>query len=365
MKLAFSLFQYFPWGGLQRDMLSVAGACLEAGHEVTVFTRAWEGERPAGLRVKALPVRALSNHARDAAFARKAGLLMRDGFDARIAFNKMPGTDFYYAADGCLAARLADAGLKKRLPRYRRRLQMEASVFSRRSDTRIFSISPPQKQLYQQYYHLPADRFIDLPPPIRGDRAFPGDYPERRAAMRRHLGVADRDVVLLFVASAFRTKGLDRALKALHALRHQGTPARLLVLGNDRAASWRSVVADAGLSDCVNFLGPRDDVVDFIHAADVLVHPAYEENTGTVILEAILGGLPVVTSRQCGFAGYLSEYSMGESLNEPYGGEDMLPAIQRALALPLNTRMERAERASREGGFFDMPARVLEVLESL
>ncbi len=60
MKLAFLLFEYFPYGGLQRDMLAIAEAAEARGHQVTVFTRAWHAERPASPRVETLEVGARS-----------------------------------------------------------------------------------------------------------------------------------------------------------------------------------------------------------------------------------------------------------------------------------------------------------------
>lgn len=47
-----------------------------------------------------------------------------------------------------------------------------------------------------------------------------------------------------------------------------------------------------------------------IAAADVLIHPARCENTGTVIVEALAAGTPVITTATCGFAHYVKE-SMG------------------------------------------------------
>jgi UDP-glucose:(heptosyl)LPS alpha-1,3-glucosyltransferase len=43
MKLAVVLFHYFPYGGLERDMLAIAGACAAKGHEVIIYTRHWTG----------------------------------------------------------------------------------------------------------------------------------------------------------------------------------------------------------------------------------------------------------------------------------------------------------------------------------
>ena len=46
MRFAFALFKYFPFGGLQSDMLRIAECAAARGHEVTVFTGAWEGPGP-------------------------------------------------------------------------------------------------------------------------------------------------------------------------------------------------------------------------------------------------------------------------------------------------------------------------------
>jgi UDP-glucose:(heptosyl)LPS alpha-1,3-glucosyltransferase len=51
MKLGFLLFDYFPYGGLQRDCLKIARLCAQRGHDVTLFTRTWQGERPRELRL--------------------------------------------------------------------------------------------------------------------------------------------------------------------------------------------------------------------------------------------------------------------------------------------------------------------------
>jgi len=45
------LLRYFPYGGLQRDMLQTAERCREAGHRVRILTGHWQGPRPEGIEV--------------------------------------------------------------------------------------------------------------------------------------------------------------------------------------------------------------------------------------------------------------------------------------------------------------------------
>ena len=288
MKLAFLLFEYFPYGGLQRDMLAIAEAAEARGHQVTVFTRAWHAERPASPRVETLEVGARSNHGRDAAFVAAVGARLT-GFDRVVGFNKMPGLDWYYAADGCLAARYR--GPRRWLPRYRSKLAMEAAVFDPAAGTGVLSISPLQRALYQRHYGTPDHRFVDLPPGIRRDRALPEDHALRRARLRTEMGIGETTPMLLFVGSGFRTKGLDRAIRALARLPEE---TRLFVVGDDNAGPYQRLARRLKVDDRVRFMGGQDNVPDWLWSADLLLHPAYAENTGTVLLEAAVAGLPRV-----------------------------------------------------------------------
>jgi UDP-glucose:(heptosyl)LPS alpha-1,3-glucosyltransferase len=69
MRIAFCLYKYFPFGGLQRDFLRVALACQARGHAIRVYTLEWRGDIPAGFELVLVPVRALSNCRRYAKFS--------------------------------------------------------------------------------------------------------------------------------------------------------------------------------------------------------------------------------------------------------------------------------------------------------
>ena len=43
MQLAFVLYKYFPFGGLQRDFMRIALKCQARGHAIRVYTPIWEG----------------------------------------------------------------------------------------------------------------------------------------------------------------------------------------------------------------------------------------------------------------------------------------------------------------------------------
>ena len=107
MKLAFVLFDYFPFGGLQRDCLKIARACASRGHSVSLITRTWQGEKPSDLPVVVCGRRVFSNIGRNRHFLRHLEQqLPALGVDGVIGFNKMPGLDVYFGADPCYRARI-------------------------------------------------------------------------------------------------------------------------------------------------------------------------------------------------------------------------------------------------------------------
>jgi len=336
--LAFCLFKYFPYGGLERDMLRIALACQARGYEIDVYTTAWEGERPPGLRVHLHRPRALTNHeCMRKHHAWLAQRLAKNPPACVVGFQKMPGLDVYYAADVCYQAKaLAEHGrLYRLLPRYRLYRRFEEAVFGPDSRTRILMISQTQAQSYVQHYGTGADRIHRMPPNVPPDRLAGPEAPEVRRTFRQTLGLGEDDRLLLQLGSDFRRKGLDRSILALASLpKDLLAKTRLCVVGDSPSRPFAGLARRLGVAEGVIFLGPRDDVPRILAAADLLVHPAHQEAAGIVLLEALACGLAVVVSGICGYAPYVAQAQAGWVLPEPF---------DQAL-------FNRTERAALEGG---------------
>ncbi|BAQ72200.1 MULTISPECIES: glycosyltransferase family 4 protein [Pseudomonas] len=322
MQLAFVLYKYFPFGGLQRDFMRIALECQRRGHQIRVYTLIWEGDVPPGFEVLVAPVKALFNHRRNEKLSAwmEADLAKRP-VDRLIGFNKMPGLDVYYAADGCFEDKAQNLrhSLYRRWGRYRHFAEYERAVFARDAKTEILMISEVQQPLFIKHYDTPLERFHLLPPGIAQDRRAPANAAEIRAEFRREFALRDDELLLVQIGSGFKTKGVDRSLKALAALPSAlKKRTRLFVIGQDDPKVFQVQSAALGLSDQVQFMKGRSDIPRFLLGADVLIHPAYNENTGTVLLEALVAGLPVLVSAVCGYAHYIAEAESGLVLDEPF-----------------------------------------------
>jgi UDP-glucose:(heptosyl)LPS alpha-1,3-glucosyltransferase len=369
VRIAFLLFQYFPHGGLQRDFRAIAEACGRRGHSVSVLTMKWQGAIPSGFSVELIPVRSWTNHGRCLRFVRAVQEPLRRGrFDVVVGFNKMPGLDFYFAADPCyLGKALSQRGwFYRRSSRCRTFVGLEKAVFGPGTATSILVLSEGVKQAYMECWGTPGERFHVLPPGISRDRMAPPDASAIRQVFREEWGIGSQESVVLMVGSGFKTKGLDRALRALAAL---DEPRRsrtwLMVVGRGQAGSFHRLAARLGVEQRLKLVGGRDDVARFLVGADLLLHPARTETYGMVLLEAMASGLPVLVTEGCGYAGHVRTADAGMVVPEPFEQPKLDELLRQMLGSIADRRWSRngLEYIARTD-VFSLPERAAELIES-
>ena len=109
--------------------------------------------------------------------------------------------------------------------------------------------------------------------------------------------------------------GLLQPLKALnfvlHAIARCQHPVELNVVGSgEMEQKWKNLSQQLGITDKVIFHGsvPHQKVNQVMQSCHVLcVSSIKEGGTGTVVLEAMQNGLPIVCLDHCGFASVVNE----------------------------------------------------------
>ncbi len=368
MRFAFCLYKYFPYSGLARDFLRILLEAQARGHKVDVYVSQWQGARPSGVAINELHAQALTNHSRNAVFHRLF-LKAIDGafYDAIVGFNKMPGLDIYYGADYCYVARAKPnyGPIYRLTPRYYHQHKFEHGVFHSRSKTTILSLSEREKSVYQQHYGTPESRFVLMPPTLDKSRKLSGDPDQTRKLKRSEFDLRADDCLLLFIGSGFKTKGLDRAILALASLPEPiKERTRLFVVGQDSQQPFQRQAESLGLKDKVVFMGGRSDVPELMLAGDLLIHPAYSENTGTVILEAIISGLPVIATDVCGYAPHIDQASCGQVLRSPFSQKTLNQLLPAMLTSPRRIEWRENGRAyGDDPGLYRMPETAVDTIE--
>ena len=122
--------------------------------------------------------------------------------------------------------------------------------------------------------------------------------PERRDMQwRRSIGIADDEMVIIFLGRVVMEKGLDVFADAIHALAKRGVKYRVLVVGEGPAQPW----FEQQLPDAI-FTGllTSDDLARAVASADVFLNPSITETFGNVTLEAMACALPVIAAEATG-----------------------------------------------------------------
>nr|WP_153880465.1 glycosyltransferase family 4 protein [Citrobacter freundii] len=338
MIVAFCLYKYFPFGGLQRDFMRIAQTVAARGHHVRVYTQSWEGECPEVFELILVPIKSRTNHGRNAEYySWVQAHLLQHPVERVVGFNKMPGLDIYYAADVCYAEKVAqEKSIFYRLTsRYRHYAEFERATFQQGQPTQLLMLTNKQIADFQKHYQTEAERFHILPPGIYPDRKYSQQIPNSRDIYRQKNGISEQQYLLLQVGSDFTRKGVDRSIRALASLPETLRQNTLLfVVGQDKPRKFQALADKLNVHANVRFFSGRNDVAELMAAADLLMHPAYQEAAGIVLLESIAAGLPVLTTAICGYAHYIRDANCGVVIEEPFQQDILNEVLCRALREP-------------------------------
>ncbi len=120
---------------------------------------------------------------------------------------------------------------------------------------------------------------------------------ERRRAARASLAVGEAPLIVA-TARHERQKGLDVLLRSVPAVLESLPGARFVIGGRSglETRALHDLSRRLGIGDCVQFIGPRDDVPELMCAADVWCVPSRWEGFGGILVEAMALEVPVVAS---------------------------------------------------------------------
>lgn len=165
--------------------------------------------------------------------------------------------------------------------------------------------------------------FVDSVRVIRDAHSSLAAEADRAAAIRKRF----KGKFILGHAGALidRNKGQKTLIEALRICAGQLPDLQLLLLGNgpDEAALKQATV---GL-DNVSFEGFSDDLGSYLAAMDLFVFPSRFEGLGSVLLDAMRSGLPVIASRVGGIPEIVQHQTNG-LLVTPGDANELAAAIK-------------------------------------
>ena len=167
-----------------------------------------------------------------------------------------------------------------------------------------------------------------------------------RADVRSALGLSPSECAVLTVGSLTPQKAYHVLIDAFGAVVREHPHARLLIAGDGPLKrSLEERAAAVGVLPWVRWLGPRADVGDLLHAADLFTLSSEREGLPLSLLEAMRGARAAVVTRVGGNAEALVEGETGLMV-PPHDPAALGSALCRLVADP--ARRDAWGRAARE-----------------
>jgi glycosyltransferase involved in cell wall biosynthesis len=161
-----------------------------------------------------------------------------------------------------------------------------------------------------------------------------------RQKIRDRFGYSSSDFVLLWLGIFMPHRRLQDAIEAVSLLKARGLSVRLLLAGSDRSFpeylnALKVLAAQLNVTHEVTFAGKVDDaeIGDFYYACDAFVFPNENQTWGLAVLEAMACGRPVLVSKGAAVHEVLAD---GENslLFPPRNPEELAARIQELMSRP-------------------------------
>jgi len=154
--------------------------------------------------------------------------------------------------------------------------------------------------------------------------------------------------VVLFMSRIHEIKGLDKLIRAFASVGRAHPDAVLVIAGtgdDGLVASLRALAQQVGVEQRTHWMGfvQGRRKRDLLAAATVFVLPSHSENFGYAVIEAMLAGLPVITTLSVPAGEFAIEAGAGVIFDGTT--EDLALSISVMLALPETQRRQIGIRA--------------------
>jgi len=362
-KIAFSLENFSRYGGgAESYAVALAERLISDKWEVHFLGERWDGE-PAGAIFHQIQIPSfLPVWARLLFFALKhKRIIEHQNFDVVLGFGNTITMNVYQSHGGvhwltayrkvysasnvlvrCIKRLLIHLGLKHYVRHW-----IESAPFRMARVPRIIAISQMVKNDYVAYYGIKPEMIDLIYNGVDPSRFSVKCTTEERASFCNDLGIRNTEVLFLFVSYELEKKGIIPLIHALGQLRIKHSDFRLLVAGGLPSMRVKHLVDKLGVRDFIHFLGPRKDVNKVFAACDVLVLPTYYDACSLVVFEAMMCGLPVITTSYNGAAGIIRNGRDGFVISHPPNAKEI--ASKMALMLDHEFRAQMSSLAIEQG----------------
>jgi UDP-glucose:(heptosyl)LPS alpha-1,3-glucosyltransferase len=340
MRIAFVRKAYTPYGGAERYLSRLMKRLCTMGHEVHVFAHRWETDQPGDTRegkeapiFHQVPMISSPSFLAALTFARSARrLLEKEEFDLIHSFERTFYQDIYRAGDGChrewlIRRRRLDPWIKRNTyalnPLHRSLLYLEKRTFQSPRLKKVIANSRRGKEEIIRHYRVAPEKIEVLYNGVDLENFHPRNITMFRRSMRKELRIPAEALVILFLGSGFRRKGLRGLLDSIPLVKKEVPQIILMVAGKGRFGEYQHRARMLGCERNVLFLGPTQRARELYGASDLFALPTIYEPFSNACLEAMATGIPVLTTSANGVAELIQDRKNGFIVQDPLSASEI------------------------------------------
>ena len=187
------------------------------------------------------------------------------------------------------------------------------------ASTNIIFLSPSYRK-YLGKFNCNQTKYITIPNGVN-------DFWFEREHVQRTI---HNPLSLIFVGEICKRKNVTTVISTVSELWKNGIPTVLHIVGaGSEEQRCRDMVNKLGIADNVFFHGwqnNKEEIKKYYDQADIFVMPSLRETFGTVYIEALSQGLPVIYTRGQGIDGYFEQGTVGYAC-DPQNVDEIKKAV--------------------------------------
>ncbi len=209
---------------------------------------------------------------------------------------------------------------------------------------------------------MPIGKLREVPNPANINKFYPLNKNEK-INLRKHLGFKQNQTIILCVGAIIKRKGIDLLIKSFAKYSNKYSNAVLVLVGptNNNIENlqfykeMKKLAKDLNIEKYIIFTGIKDNVDEYMKASDLFVFLSRSEGFGTVLVEAMSTGLPVIALNIPGITEYIIENGINGIILYRENSNKVALAIEKVLnnrdmykSISLNARKTVENRFSTE-----------------
>lgn len=323
LKIAVLIRDFVSTGGAEKYALEVTRR-LALDHDLHVFAQHWSFDGKEKITFHRIPRFFIKpSFLNQLLFSYFTHRSVDRSFDIIHTYERVSHFDVFTVQSSCFRSLITrQRSLWRRVlawisvsisPRKMAYLWLEKKQFTYDKGRLLIAVSENIKKNVQDNYSLPDDSFRLAYTAVDIDIAIKGRDNNRHKELRSRFGIAEDDLVILFVGTEFKRKGLDALLKAAASIPRSNIKLVVAGGGGGKLKKYTKLAEELGLGDNIIFLGLVPDVEKLYAISDIYILPTLSDPCPLSPLEAMASGLATIMS--CSrYAGTAELIANGEAL---------------------------------------------------